>query len=214
MNRVVGIILLILVTFNAQAFAEKHGRISGRVVDSSDNTPIFCANIVILDERIGGVTLKDGSYLLTGIPVGMCTVKALFDGYESQTIDSVIVIGANETIVDFQLNYTDSIPIFDCIHGNEGKCEIHGEELITMIRLLKYPLQPDLKYLRGEDAALYEQAHENIFPNSDLDCRPVIPEKGRIIKLYVCPKCIEAREAWLEEHDDIRVLIDKRRVYR
>ncbi len=83
--------------------AVAQGTISGRVVDSTTNTPVASVAISIVGSRFGAMTNTDGSYTITGIPVGAQQVKASRIGYRPKTASVTVVAGGNQP-VNFSLS--------------------------------------------------------------------------------------------------------------
>ncbi|UCG51997.1 MAG: carboxypeptidase-like regulatory domain-containing protein [Candidatus Latescibacterota bacterium] len=86
--------------------AQGTGQISGRVYDSKTNQPLGYANIVIVGSTKGAMSLDDGNFNVTGVPVGTHTVKVMMMGYK--TIERPgVVVNANETTeLSFPLEQT------------------------------------------------------------------------------------------------------------
>jgi hypothetical protein len=97
--------LLLIVSFT-NAFAQT-GRISGKITDSKTGEPLPFANVIILGEgNMGAMTLNDGYFHITGVPVGTYTVKAMMMGYSAQQKAGVVVNAGAEVEVNFRLEET------------------------------------------------------------------------------------------------------------
>lgn len=78
------------------------GTIRGRVVDSTSRQPIPGVSIVIEGAQRGTQTRDDGSYVLSGVPMGTQRVKGARIGYAPQSRDVNVESGGTAT-VDFML---------------------------------------------------------------------------------------------------------------
>lgn len=97
-------ILVILVSY-ASAFAQT-GRIVGKVTDAKTGEPLAYANVILVGTKMGAMTLNDGTYSVTGVPVGTYTVRAMMMGYTQVDKANVRVDAGVATEVNFQLEET------------------------------------------------------------------------------------------------------------
>jgi len=79
--------------------------IRGKVIDTDSKSPIFGANIVLLnsDTLIGTVSDADGKFRLEKIPVGRRSIKISSVGYEENVISNIIVSSAKEIVLTIEL---------------------------------------------------------------------------------------------------------------
>jgi hypothetical protein len=98
----VALVLLFVSFTNAHA---QTGRITGKVSDSKSGEPLAFANVVIVGTNplLGAMTLNDGTFTVTGVPVGTYTVKAMMMGYTAVEKTGVAVNAGLSTEVAFQL---------------------------------------------------------------------------------------------------------------
>ena len=101
--------LVILVAFG-NAFAQT-GRIVGKVTDAKSGEPLPFANVIILtadrtSTKMGAMTLNDGTFSVTGVPVGTYIVRAMMMGYKVLDKTGVRVDAGVATDVNFQLEET------------------------------------------------------------------------------------------------------------
>ena len=96
--------LVILVVFS-NAFAQT-GRIVGKVVEKGAGEPLAFANVIIVGTTMGAMTLNDGTFSITAVPVGTYTVRAMMMGYSAQDRVGVRVDAGVPTEVNFQLEET------------------------------------------------------------------------------------------------------------
>jgi hypothetical protein len=96
---------LVLLTAFTNAFAQT-GRITGKVTDAKSGEPLAFANVVVVGTKMGAMTLNDGSYTVTGVPVGTYTVKAMMMGYTAVEKPGLKVDAGAAAEINFQLEET------------------------------------------------------------------------------------------------------------
>jgi len=83
------------------------GRITGKVTVGTTGDPLPYANVVLLQggvgTKMGGMTLTDGTFLITAVPVGTYTVKVMMMGYKIEEKDGIRVDAGQTARADFQL---------------------------------------------------------------------------------------------------------------
>lgn len=99
--------LLLLALLIPPAFANETGSIFGVVLDEETGSPIVHANVVIEGTLLDALTIEDGSYLITGIPAGEYSVRAMMFGYTTQrkyriTVEAGSSVEANYTLEKIQ----------------------------------------------------------------------------------------------------------------
>ncbi len=78
------------------------GVLKGVIVDSLDSTPLYGANVYLLETGFGAATDREGAFRITHIPAGLYTVRISYIGYSPKTIE--VRIGLDETVVDVALS--------------------------------------------------------------------------------------------------------------
>lgn len=78
------------------------GVISGQAVDSMSQQPLAGVTIAIEGTQLGTITRDNGGYLLSGVPAGTHTLRAIRIGYAPQTQTVTVTAGAT-TSADFAL---------------------------------------------------------------------------------------------------------------
>lgn len=97
---------LALVTVPHAAVAQQGiGTITGHVIEWANREPIASAQVRIVGSTRGTLTRDDGSFRLTGIPVGEVQLRALRIGYGAQTVTVTVTANAEAT-ADFELSPT------------------------------------------------------------------------------------------------------------
>jgi ferric enterobactin receptor len=111
MKNICFILFLTILGFAAQAqnnAAGNSGKISGKVNDASNNTPVDYATISIFKPGStspfnGGLTDPKGNFKIDNVPNGTYTVTIEFLGYQKQTINNVTVSAPKNTSLDIIL---------------------------------------------------------------------------------------------------------------
>ncbi|MCF8368523.1 MAG: TonB-dependent receptor family protein [Bacteroidales bacterium] len=90
------IFLISFATVAGESELGKGGKIEGQVIDAGTNTPVEFANVVVFSSSdssmvAGGITGEKGDFNLSGIPDGTYYVRVQFIGYESRTVNDVII---------------------------------------------------------------------------------------------------------------------------
>ncbi|MEJ2882572.1 TonB-dependent receptor domain-containing protein [Pedobacter sp. GR22-6] len=91
----------VTVKLNAQSPAE--GKITGKVVDASNNETVPFASAMVINRKTkavvkGAQTDADGNLLIAGIPNGVYTFKVSYVGYQTMVRDSVSISDAAPSI--------------------------------------------------------------------------------------------------------------------
>lgn len=96
-------ILLILAFLIQSASANDTGSVSGQVTDDETGLPIVHANVIIEGTTLDALTQKDGSYIITGVPTGEYTVRAMMFGYTTEKKYRITVASGSSVEVHFAL---------------------------------------------------------------------------------------------------------------
>ncbi len=102
MLRKITAIVLILFAYTNDIISQQRqesrnkGVISGRILDFNDKAPIEYANIILFNSKdssqvTGLVTDKNGSFILSGIPVGKYYLNIQFIGYERRRVRNISI---------------------------------------------------------------------------------------------------------------------------
>lgn len=89
------VVAMLLVPFMSRA-DDRTGVLRGQVVIEG-GSPAVGANVIVAETRLGGTTGNDGSYLVTGIPVGSYRIQVRLLGYV-QTESPLIRITVDDTL--------------------------------------------------------------------------------------------------------------------
>jgi hypothetical protein len=101
---VLGLVCLFVASVASLGLAQGVGKIAGRVVDAGTGEPLPYANVVVLGSTLGAMALEDGSFVISRVPVGIHSVRAMMMGYDTVTRTDVAVDEGRTTSVDFVLN--------------------------------------------------------------------------------------------------------------
>ncbi|MFB3055842.1 MAG: carboxypeptidase-like regulatory domain-containing protein, partial [Ignavibacteriaceae bacterium] len=96
-------ILFFLIIFSIKSLAGTTGKISGKIIDTSNGEPLIGANVIILGTNLGAATDFDGNFFIINIPPGKYEVKASIIGYNSVLIQNVTVSVDQTTKLNFEL---------------------------------------------------------------------------------------------------------------
>ena len=97
-------VLLTIFLFIASAFGQTAGKISGKVIDKKNNSPLVGANVIIMQTQAGTSADEEGYFNLINVSPGKYSVRVMMIGYESMTIEDVIVSVNRTTSLDLELN--------------------------------------------------------------------------------------------------------------
>ena len=124
MRKIVWIVWALLLAMGAQA--QQKGTVSGVVTDEN-GAPLAFTNVVILDSHFGAATNVNGEYVFT-VPAGRYSLRASYLGYESKTVDDVVVTADVTTTVNFTLKlsvvYGEEIVVIG--YGVQQKKDLTG----------------------------------------------------------------------------------------
>jgi len=98
------VVLLFLLTLIFQsASTSETGSICGIVTDKDTGVPIAHANVVVEGTTFDTLSRGDGSYVITGIPAGEYTIRAMMFGHETQKKYRITITAGSSTEVNFAL---------------------------------------------------------------------------------------------------------------
>lgn len=85
---------------NPYALRAQTGHITGTVTEASGR-PIAYANVILIGTNLGGMAMKNGTYVIPRVPVGRHTLKAVMWGYFPVEKHDIVVRPGATTEVDF-----------------------------------------------------------------------------------------------------------------
>ncbi len=91
---------------NCSASDEMSQTIRGTVTDAVSGYPVSGASVVLLDSdpRIGVLTDINGKFEMKNIPLGRKSIQISFLGYESKTLDNLLLVSGKELVLDIMLD--------------------------------------------------------------------------------------------------------------
>lgn len=96
------LLLTLLKDLNAQIYKQT---IRGKVIDTDSKSPVFGANIILLnnDTTIGSTTDIDGKFRIENVVVGRRSIKITSIGYEETILNNIILSSAKEMVLTIEL---------------------------------------------------------------------------------------------------------------
>jgi TonB-linked SusC/RagA family outer membrane protein len=110
--RAVRLTLLSLVLFfvgAASAAAQQSGTITGQVTDAATGQPLAGVQMQVAGTNVGGLTDQNGRFLITRVPAGEQTIRAVLIGY-AQATQAVSVTAGGTATANFSLE-TSAVPL-------------------------------------------------------------------------------------------------------
>lgn len=99
-------LLIISILLCTNLFAGVSGTIRGTVTDKETGKPLQGVNIMLKDTKLGTITDEKGFYVITNVPIGRYTVKAMMMGYRPKNITGLVVAIDHQTKLDITLEET------------------------------------------------------------------------------------------------------------
>jgi TonB-dependent receptor len=84
--QIIFLLFVIITLVNDQVICAPTGKITGVVIDSSTNQPLFGANIILVGTSLGAAADIEGKYFVPNVPPGSYTLKATYIGYKSLAV--------------------------------------------------------------------------------------------------------------------------------
>ena len=105
-----GVITVVLAAFAlfARVAAEDTqrgtGLITGTVLDAETGDPVAYANVIVVGTSCGAMTLENGVFTISDVPVGTTDLRVMMMGYPSQTLHGVVVEAEEATELIIRLD--------------------------------------------------------------------------------------------------------------
>lgn len=87
----------------APAMGQETGSIAGQVTEAGSEQSLPGVNVVVKGAGTGAATDGQGNYRINSIPTGTYTLRASFVGYESRTVEDVVVEAEETTTVNISM---------------------------------------------------------------------------------------------------------------
>jgi outer membrane receptor for ferrienterochelin and colicin len=97
------VVFALLLALPVSALAQSVGHVTGVVMDVKTGKPLPFANVVVLGTRYGAMTLQNGNFTVSNLPVGTYSLMGTYIGFEPQTITGVQVDKDKTSVINFQL---------------------------------------------------------------------------------------------------------------
>ncbi len=85
-------------------FGGSTGKIAGKVTDKTTGEPLIGVNIVVKGTSMGGATDKNGYFVILNLRPGEYTLSASYIGYQTVTVEDVLVNTDRTTQIDIEMN--------------------------------------------------------------------------------------------------------------
>lgn len=96
---------ILVLSFALLGAMPETGTVRGKV-SKPDGSPMPYANVILVGTTMGAMTLADGSFTITPVPIGTYRVRAMMMGYKAVEQDSVVVSGGGTVELDFKMTIT------------------------------------------------------------------------------------------------------------
>jgi hypothetical protein len=67
------------------------GTVSGQVIDATTQQPIYGATVTVVGTKRGGLTKKDGRFVITKVPPGVYAIRSTVVGYTPESVNDVVI---------------------------------------------------------------------------------------------------------------------------
>ncbi len=67
------------------------GTITGQVIDATTQQPIYGASVSVVGTKRGGLSKKDGRFVITKVPPGIYSIRTSVVGYQADVLNDVVV---------------------------------------------------------------------------------------------------------------------------
>ena len=104
MKKTLYLVFLIFVLIFQLSNAQTSGKISGKIIDKKNGVPLVGANIIVVQTQSGTSADKDGYFNVINVSPGKYSIRIMMIGYESITIEDVIVSVNRTTSLDIEMN--------------------------------------------------------------------------------------------------------------
>ena len=84
-------------------YGQTSGKVSGKIIDQKNSSPLVGANVIIMQTQAGTSADEEGYFNLINVSPGKYSVRVMMIGYESLTIENVVVSVNRTTSLDIGL---------------------------------------------------------------------------------------------------------------
>ncbi|HYW69085.1 MAG TPA: carboxypeptidase-like regulatory domain-containing protein, partial [bacterium] len=94
------LVVLAAVLVAAPAFGQGTGKITGKVTDAQNGSPLPFANVSVIGTAYGNITNQLGEYVIDYLPVGTYVVQVSYMGYKTTRMADIVVESDRSTTVN------------------------------------------------------------------------------------------------------------------
>lgn len=97
---------LLVTSFISKSYSQSLSQtIRGTVIDKITHTPLFGANIIIIDSNplAGAASDINGEFRISKVPVGKHSLRITYLGYKERIIPNVVVNSGKELVITIEL---------------------------------------------------------------------------------------------------------------
>ena len=103
MNRLLLLFLLVFTLLATPVFSGTSGKITGKIADAENGTPLPGANVFIEGTTLGAAANLNGDFFILNVSPGIYTIKATMMGYNPVIVQNVRVLIDLTTTLNIQL---------------------------------------------------------------------------------------------------------------
>lgn len=92
-----------VILFSLSLYGQTSGKISGRIIEKETGEPLVGANVIITQTQAGTSADEEGYFNLINVSPGKYSVRVMMIGYESITIENVVVSVNRTTSLDVEM---------------------------------------------------------------------------------------------------------------
>ena len=92
-----------VILFSSSLYGQTSGKISGRIIEKETGEPLVGANVIITQTQAGTSADEEGYFNLINVSPGKYSVRVMMIGYESITIENVVVSVNRTTSLDVEM---------------------------------------------------------------------------------------------------------------
>lgn len=146
-GRFLFLIVLLIISVN-EIDAQQKGNISGKVIDASNNDPLYGANVFIQNTAIGSATDLDGNYKIINLEPGKYNVVYRYLGFKTKTMEVTVVAGRTiQNNVELELDAItgDEVIVTGLLQGQAAAInqQINSNTIVNIVSKDKIEELPD-----------------------------------------------------------------------
>ena len=133
------LLISVLLINSLQATEVLTQNIRGNVTDAVSGYPIIGAYVILLNITpvTGTVTDINGEFDLKDVPIGRQSLQVTFIGYESKTVNNLMLVSGKELVIEIQLEEKVNSLLSWCYQGSAGAS-------VTSVDYVEKPVDPSI----------------------------------------------------------------------